>query len=97
MSVMDSQVPHIYTIIHVLINLFGTLPGFAVLFGMPSGKRLDGWTKWFLIATDPYDLNPKEINGRNRHCRRRILTHLSLAFRVPRRTLNGGSSTPIVP
>ena len=65
MSVMGNQVPHIYTIIHVLINLFGTLPGFAVLFGMLAGKRLDGWTKWFPIASDPYDLKAEETKGRN--------------------------------
>jgi hypothetical protein len=47
--------------IHVLISLFGTLAGLAVLFGMLAGKRLDRWTKCFLIATDPYDLNPKKL------------------------------------
>ena len=94
---MDNQVPHIYTIIHVLINLFGTLPGFAVLFGMLADKRFDGWKKWFPIATNPCDVNPKETNERNGYRRRRILTHLPLAFRFPRHTLNGGSSIPIVP
>jgi hypothetical protein len=41
----------IYTIIHVLISLVGIFTGLIVLFGMLAGKRLDGWTKWFLITT----------------------------------------------
>src|SRR5256714_7575234 len=41
---------HIYTIIHTLISLVAIFTGFIVLFGMLSGKRLDGWTKWFLIT-----------------------------------------------
>src|SRR6266849_4362048 len=42
---------HIYTIIHTLISLVGIFTGVVVLFGMFAGKRLDGWTKWFLITT----------------------------------------------
>src|SRR6266516_584752 len=42
---------HIYTIIHVLISLVGIFAGLIVLFGLLAGKRLDGWTKWFLIMT----------------------------------------------
>jgi hypothetical protein len=42
---------HIYTIIHVIISLVGIFTGLVVLFGMLGGKRLDGWTKWFLITT----------------------------------------------
>jgi glucose-6-phosphate-specific signal transduction histidine kinase len=42
---------HIYTIIHTLISLVGIFSGLIVLFGMLAGKRLDGWTKWFLITT----------------------------------------------
>jgi hypothetical protein len=41
----------IYTVTHVLISLAGIFSGFVVLLGMFSGKRLDGWTKWFLITT----------------------------------------------
>jgi hypothetical protein len=41
----------IYTIIHVLISLVGIFTGLIVLFGMLAGKRLDGWTKWFLVTT----------------------------------------------
>src|SRR6266511_4706601 len=40
----------IYTIIHTLISLVAIFTGFVVLFGMLAGKRLDGWTKWFLIT-----------------------------------------------
>jgi len=40
----------IYTIVHTLISLVAIFTGFVVLFGLLSGKRLDGWTKWFLIT-----------------------------------------------
>jgi hypothetical protein len=40
-----------YTIIHTLISLVGIFTGLVVLFGLLAGKRLDGWTKWFLITT----------------------------------------------
>lgn len=42
---------HAYTIIHVLISLIGVLCGLVVLFGLLASKRLDCWTKWFLITT----------------------------------------------
>jgi hypothetical protein len=42
---------HVYTIIRVLISVVGIFTGLIVLFGMLSGKRLDGWTKWFLTST----------------------------------------------
>src|SRR3979490_425240 len=42
---------HIYTIIHTVISLVAIVTGFVVLFGLLAGKRLDGWTKWFLITT----------------------------------------------
>ncbi|HEY2125014.1 MAG TPA: hypothetical protein VGG94_06080 [Chthoniobacterales bacterium] len=42
---------HIYTIIHVLISLVGIFTGLIVLFGMLAGKRLNSWTRWFLITT----------------------------------------------
>lgn len=41
----------IYTIVHTLISLAGIFSGFVVLFGLLAGKRLDGWTKFFLITT----------------------------------------------
>ena len=40
----------IYTIIHTLISLVAILTGFVVLFGLLTGNRMDGWTKWFLIS-----------------------------------------------
>jgi hypothetical protein len=40
----------IYTIIHTLISLVAIFTGVVVLFGMLGSKRLDGWTKWFLIT-----------------------------------------------
>jgi hypothetical protein len=45
------MVLHVYTIIHTLISLVGIFTGLVVLFGLLAGKRLDGWTKWFLITT----------------------------------------------
>src|SRR5256885_10840280 len=39
-----------YTIIHSLISLVAIFTGFVVLFGMLASKRLDNWTKWFLIT-----------------------------------------------
>ncbi|MEP7014691.1 MAG: hypothetical protein ABI925_04560 [Verrucomicrobiota bacterium] len=41
----------IYTQIHVLISLIGIFSGLVVLLGMFASKRLNGWTKWFLITT----------------------------------------------
>ena len=40
----------IYTIIHTLISLVAIFAGFVVVFGMLADKRLDGWTKWFLVT-----------------------------------------------
>src|SRR6266496_5557615 len=40
----------IYTIIHTLISLVAIFTGLVVVLGMLGGKRLDGWTKWFLIT-----------------------------------------------
>src|SRR6266404_4321522 len=42
---------HIYTIIHTLISLVAIVTGFVALFGLLAGKRLGGWTKWFLVTT----------------------------------------------
>ncbi len=39
-----------YTIIHTLISLIAIFTGLVVLLGMLGCKRLDGWTKWFLIT-----------------------------------------------
>jgi hypothetical protein len=40
----------IYTIIHTLISLVAILTGLVVVLGMLGRKRLDDWTKWFLIT-----------------------------------------------
>ena len=40
----------IYTIIHTLISIVAILTGLVVVLGMLGRKRLDGWTKWFLIT-----------------------------------------------
>ena len=40
-----------YTLIHVLISLIGIGSGLVVMYGMLTGKRLDGWTAVFLITT----------------------------------------------
>lgn len=40
----------IYTITHTLISLVAIFTGLVVLLGLLGGKRLDSWTKWFLIT-----------------------------------------------
>jgi hypothetical protein len=40
-----------YTVMHVVISLAGIAAGFVVMFGMLNGRRLDGWTFWFLFFT----------------------------------------------
>ena len=40
----------IYTVIHTLISLVAIFTGLVVVVGMLGGKRLDAWTKWFLIT-----------------------------------------------
>jgi hypothetical protein len=40
-----------YTFVHVLISLVGIGSGFVVMFGLLTGKRLDGWTALFLGST----------------------------------------------
>ena len=39
----------IFTIVHVVISLVAIGSGFVVLFGLIAGKRLDGWTAFFLL------------------------------------------------
>jgi hypothetical protein len=39
------------TFFHVLLSLVGIFSGFIAVFGMIAGKRLDGWTGLFLVAT----------------------------------------------
>ena len=40
-----------FTLVHVILSLIGILTGFVAVFGMISGKRLDGWTAIFLLTT----------------------------------------------
>jgi len=40
-----------FTFVHVLLSLVGIGSGFIVIFGMLSGKRLNGWTLLFLVTT----------------------------------------------
>lgn len=40
-----------FTKIHVVISLIGILTGVVVLIGLISGRRLNGWTAWFLVTT----------------------------------------------
>ena len=40
-----------YTIMHVIISLVAIATGLIVLVGVLGGKRLDGWTFWFLLTT----------------------------------------------
>src|SRR5208282_6320058 len=40
-----------FTLIHVLLSLAGIGTGFIVLYGLLTGKRLDGWTAIFLTTT----------------------------------------------
>jgi hypothetical protein len=41
---------HIYTIVHTLISLAAIFTGLVVVLGLIGRKRLDGWTRWFLIT-----------------------------------------------
>jgi hypothetical protein len=41
----------IFDFVHVLLSLIGVFSGFVVVFGLLGGKRLDGWTALFLVAT----------------------------------------------
>jgi uncharacterized membrane protein SirB2 len=40
-----------FTFFHVLLSLVGILSGFVVVFGLVTGKRLNGWTVLFLTTT----------------------------------------------
>jgi len=76
-----------YTFLHVLISVAGIGAGLIVMFGLLSGKRLDGWTGLFLATTVltsvtgfgfPFDhLLPSHILG--------ILSLVILAAAIPAR------------
>jgi hypothetical protein len=40
-----------FTLVHVLLSLVGIGSGLVVLFGLVAGKRLEGWTRLFLVTT----------------------------------------------
>jgi hypothetical protein len=40
-----------FTLVHVLLSLAGIASGFIVVYGLLTGKRLDGWTAIFLATT----------------------------------------------
>src|SRR6266404_6848672 len=40
-----------FTLLHVIISLIGIGSGFVVVYGLLTGKRLDGWTALFLAST----------------------------------------------
>jgi hypothetical protein len=40
-----------FTFVHVALSLVGICSGFVVVFGLLTGKRLDGWTVLFLVST----------------------------------------------
>jgi hypothetical protein len=40
-----------FTLIHVGISLIAIVAGFVVVFGLIAGKRLSGWTAFFLLTT----------------------------------------------
>jgi hypothetical protein len=40
-----------FTLLHVLLSLVGIGSGLVVVFGLLTGKRLDGWTALFRAAT----------------------------------------------
>src|SRR2546428_12452779 len=39
------------TFVHVVLSLIGIFSGFAVVFGLLTANRLDGWTALFLAST----------------------------------------------
>jgi uncharacterized membrane protein SirB2 len=40
-----------FTLLHVLISLAGIGSGFVLVYGLLTGRRLDGWTAIFLVTT----------------------------------------------
>jgi hypothetical protein len=40
-----------FTLIHVAISLVGIASGFVVMYGLLTGRRLNGWTTLFLVTT----------------------------------------------
>jgi len=40
-----------YTLVHVLLSVVGIGSGFVVMYGLLTGKRMNGWTALFLAST----------------------------------------------
>jgi hypothetical protein len=40
-----------YTLVHVILSLLGIISGFAVVYGLLTSRRMDGWTALFLVTT----------------------------------------------
>ncbi|MCU1244101.1 MAG: hypothetical protein JWN02_11 [Acidobacteria bacterium] len=40
-----------FTVVHTIISLVAIVAGFVVMAGLLSGKRMNGWTAFFLIST----------------------------------------------
>lgn len=40
-----------FTTVHVVISLVAILAGLVVMFGLMSGKKLNGWTPFFIVTT----------------------------------------------
>ena len=40
-----------FTLFHVVLSLVGIGAGLVVAYGLLTSKRLDGWTKLFLVTT----------------------------------------------
>jgi hypothetical protein len=40
-----------FTLVHVILSLVGICSGIVVVYGLLTGKRLDGWTALFLVST----------------------------------------------
>src|SRR5712691_7810656 len=40
-----------FTLVHFVISMVGIASGLVVVFGLLTGKRLDGWTALFLATT----------------------------------------------
>jgi hypothetical protein len=40
-----------FTLFHVVLSLLGIASGFIVVYGLVTGKRLHGWTAFFLLTT----------------------------------------------
>jgi hypothetical protein len=40
-----------FTLVHVVLSLFGILSGLVVLYGLLTANRMNGWTMIFLVTT----------------------------------------------